>query len=411
MHSEAQKFLSYIKTILPFFFVNKRVIDIGSGDINGNNRHLFEKSEYIGVDVIKAPNVDIVSRAKDLPDTIGTFDVVISSECFEHDMQLYDTFQRILELLKPDSLFLFTCAGIGRPEHGTLRTSPHDSYSLKQTDSTWYPNYYQNLSMDDIVKIMPLEKYFNEIHFYRNNKSNDLYFYGIRNSNQNQLNINLSEFIFNKHNTDKNMFFHNYIRQYKDYLEKFKYKNIKILEIGVYNGDSLRAWRELFPNATHVVGLDIDDSCKVHENINNAIYVDIGNATHKNFIDNIHQKYGSFDLIIDDGSHKNSDIIQTFELLFPLMNNKGLYIVEDTICYKSKDHLDNAYPNHIDYFTKYLPFLNQWRFDSTEGIKDHCIDPFKIHKKTQNVFEYSIDKIDFGCSFIALHKLIREHWI
>ena len=65
----------------------------------------------------------------------------------------------------------------------------------------------------------------------------------------------------------------------------------------------------------------------------------------------------------------------------------------------------------LDYFFKYTKYLNQWRGDSTEGIKDHCIDPFKIQKKTDNVFEYSIDKIEYGCSYIAIYKKNRTHWI
>ena len=225
------------------------------------------------------------------------------------------------------------------------------------------------------------------------------------------LDVNIIDTVFNNHQTDKNSSFHNYNRQYKEYLEKFRYKNIKLLEIGVHNGASLRLWRELFPNATHIVGLDINEYCKQFENLDDAIYVDIGDATNKDFIQNLHQKYGGFDIIIDDGSHRNKDIIQTFELLFPLMNDNGLYIVEDSICFKAEQFIDKLYPNHIEYFTKYLPFLNQWRYDSTEGVRDHCVDPFKIMKKTSNLFEYSIDKIDFGCSFIAIHKLLRKHWI
>jgi len=93
------------------------------------------------------------------------------------------------------------------------------------------------------------------------------------------------------------------------------------------------------------------------------------------------------------------------------LNDNGLYIVEDTICYKSKGHIVENYENHLQYFFKYTQYLNQWRYDSTEGIKDHCIDPFKIQKKTENVFEYSIDKIEYGCSYIAIHKKIRTHWI
>ena len=413
MHPEAKNFLENVATLFSDYFINKRIIDIGAGDINGNNRYLFKNCEYLGVDVVNAPNVDIVSRAKDLPENIGTFDVVISSECFEHDMQVYDTFQRIIKLLNPGGLFVFTCAGYGRPEHGTKRTSPQDSYSQLQTDSSWYPNYYQNLSMDDIAKIFPLEKYFEKIYFQKSSYPypDDLYFYGIRNNNNNYLDVNIVDTVFNNHQTDKNSSFHNYNRQYKEYLEKFRYKNIKLLEIGVHNGASLRLYRELFPNATHIVGLDINEYCKQFENLDDAIYVDIGDATNKDFIQNLHQKYGGFDIIIDDGSHRNKDIIQTFELLFPLMNDNGLYIVEDSICFKAEQFIDKLYPNHIEYFTKYLPFLNQWRYDSTEGVRDHCVDPFKIMKKTSNLFEYSIDKIDFGCSFIAIHKLLRKHWI
>jgi cephalosporin hydroxylase len=217
--------------------------------------------------------------------------------------------------------------------------------------------------------------------------------------------------IFNKYDTDKNTYFHNYTRQYDSLLEKFRDKPIKYLEIGVFNGGSIKAFRETFSNATCILGLDIDNRCKQYEDNNNNIFVEIGDATDANFINKIINKYGSFDIILDDGSHINKHVIESFELLFPLLNDNGLYIVEDTICYKSNSHLVRTYNNHLEYFFKYTQYLNQWRHDSTEGLKDNCIDPFKIQKKTQNIFEYSIDKIEYGCSYIAIHKKIRRHWI
>jgi cephalosporin hydroxylase len=217
--------------------------------------------------------------------------------------------------------------------------------------------------------------------------------------------------IFNKYDTDKNTYFHNYTRQYDSLLEKFRDKPIKYLEIGVFNGGSIKAFRETFSNATCILGLDIDNRCKQYEDNKNNIFVEIGDATDANFINKIINKYGSFDIILDDGSHINKHVIESFELLFPLLNDNGLYIVEDTICYKSNSHLVRTYNNHLEYFFKYTQYLNQWRHDSTEGLKDNCIDPFKIQKKTQNIFEYSIDKIEYGCSYIAIHKKIRRHWI
>jgi hypothetical protein len=217
--------------------------------------------------------------------------------------------------------------------------------------------------------------------------------------------------IFNKYDTDKNTYFHNYTRQYDSLLRDFRNKPIKYLEIGVFNGGSIKACREAFTNATCILGLDINITCKTYEDVENNIFVEIGDATDSNFIEQITKKYGTFDIILDDGSHVNKDVINSFELLFPLLNDNGLYIVEDTICYKSNGYINNYYENHLQYFFNYTKFLNQWRHDSTQGINDHCIDPFKIQKKTNNVFEYSIDKIEYGCSYIAIFKKVRTHWI
>lgn len=217
--------------------------------------------------------------------------------------------------------------------------------------------------------------------------------------------------IFNRHNTDKNSSFHNYTRQYEKLLNDYRDKPIKYLEIGVFNGGSIKAFREYFHNSECILGLDIDNDCKKYEDISNNIFVEIGDATKADFINKITEKYGKFDVILDDGSHLNTDVFKTFELLFPLLNDNGLYIVEDTNIYKINNFITNNSINHLEYFFNFTKYLNQWRFDSTEGIKDHCTDPFKIMKKTNNVFEYSIDKIEYGCSYIAIHKKIRSHWI
>ncbi len=218
--------------------------------------------------------------------------------------------------------------------------------------------------------------------------------------------------IFNKYDTDKNSYSHNYTRQYEKLLNDYREKPIKYLEIGVFNGGSVKAFREYFKNSTCILGLDINDKCKIYEDNLNNVFVEIGDATDENFINKITEKYGTFDIILDDGSHINKDVIKSFELLFPLLNDNGLYIVEDTICYKSYHHINNNYENHLEYFFNFTKYLNQWRQqDSIEGIRDNIVDPFKIIKKTNNVFEYSIDKIDYGCSYIAIHKKIRYHWI
>ena len=423
MHEQARHFILFVKEILHDYFINKRVLDVGSGDINGNNRFLFDNCEYHGNDVIEANNVTIVSKTKDLPFSDNSFDTIVSTECFEHDPEYKASFLKIYNMLKPNGLFTFTCASTGREEHGTRRTSPGASYgtigNLPQ-----FIDYYKNVTELDLNYVLNLNL-FSSWDTYYNKCSHDLYFVGIKRGNQR---INLPKYIepntintsknittnltlhsiFMKYDTDKNNSFHNYTRQYQGLLNDFRDKPIKYLEIGVYNGGSIKAMRESFKNAICIVGLDVDP-CQHITDVNSNIYIEQGNATNPEFIKNITATYGRFDIILDDGSHMNEDVIKSFELLFPLLNNNGIYIVEDTICYRS--HINANYKNHLDYFFQYTKYLNQWRFDSTEGVKDHCVDPFKINKKTGNVFEYSIDKIEYGCSYIAIHKKIRSHWI
>jgi SAM-dependent methyltransferase len=428
MHIQARDFTIFIKNILNSYFINKKVLDVGAGDINGNNRFLFENCDYQANDVINAQNITIVSKTKDLPFENEIFDTIISTECFEHDPEYKESFKKIYDMLKPNGLFCFTCASYGRAEHGTRRTTPHDSYGTIGNLEDMQ-DYYKNLTILDLNEVLNLNELFFEWESYYNSESFDLYFVGIKkgenfNKTLQKYSGNLIEStshkinnlysldnIFDKYDTDKNSFFHNYTRQYEELLKNYRDKPVKYLEIGVYNGGSLNAFREYFSNGECLVGLDIDTRCKEFENSNKNIFVEIGNAIDKSFIESITQKYGAFDVILDDGGHSNSDVIQSFELLFPLLNDNGLYIVEDTICYKVGNYINNSYPNHLQYFCNYIPFLNQWRYDSTEGTRDNCIDPFKILKKTENVFEYSIDKIEFGCSYIAIHKKIRHHWI
>jgi SAM-dependent methyltransferase len=179
MHVQAYDFTVFVKKILLNFFTEKRVLDVGSGDINGNNRILFENCEYDGNDVMEANNVTIVSRTKDLPFGENTFDTIISTECFEHDPQYKESLIKIYDMLKPNGLFLFTCAGIGRPEHGTRRTSSYASIGTVGNKEDMM-DYYKNLTIKDVNEVLDLHNNFTVWDSYYNSESKDLYFVGIK---------------------------------------------------------------------------------------------------------------------------------------------------------------------------------------------------------------------------------------
>ena len=186
MHPEARDFTLFVKSILPQYFSNKNVLDVGSGYINGNNRFLFEHCLYQGNDVIEAKNVTIVSKTKDLPFSSDTFDTIVSSECFEHDHEYKESFLKIYDILKPNGLFLFTCASTGRPEHGTMNTTPGDSLGTigQITDMM---NYYKNLTIIDINNIIPIDSVFSVWDSYYNFDTKDLYFVGIKKNKKGEI--------------------------------------------------------------------------------------------------------------------------------------------------------------------------------------------------------------------------------
>lgn len=185
MHEQAKRFTLFVKNILKEYFDSKYVLDVGSGDINGNNRFLFNNCIYQGNDVISAPNVTVVSKTKDLSFPNNTFDTVISTECFEHDPEYNESFKQIYKMLKPGGLFCFTCASTNRHEHGTRRTSPYDSYGTKGGLEDMV-DYYKNLTIKDINNVLDLNTLFSVWDSYYNSTSCDLYFVGIKKSADNK---------------------------------------------------------------------------------------------------------------------------------------------------------------------------------------------------------------------------------
>jgi autotransporter strand-loop-strand O-heptosyltransferase len=182
-HKEQRDFCIRVKEQYPNFFKNKKVLDIGSLDINGSNRDLFENCDYLGIDVGEGRNVDLISVGHLFQGPNEYFDTIISTEVFEHDMFYEKTIQNIMRMLKPGGLFLFTCAAPGRPEHGTRRSGEHCAPLLIQISEDW-ADYYKNLDDNDIKKIHGFTETFPDGYFELNNIfieiPADLYFYGIK---------------------------------------------------------------------------------------------------------------------------------------------------------------------------------------------------------------------------------------
>ena len=185
-HTEQGNFCKSLKLKFKDYFINKRVLEIGSYNVNGTIRDLFENCDYIGVDIAPGNCVDVVSKAHEYKSD-ELFDVVCSCEMLEHDMYLDLSLKNMVNLLKPNGLFFFTCATENRAEHGTINRNQGDSPLTTQID-VW-KTYYKNVSEQDIRNILDLESIFVSYRF-EFAKHEDMYFWGIKNS-VNNLNYDL----------------------------------------------------------------------------------------------------------------------------------------------------------------------------------------------------------------------------
>lgn len=174
-HPEQLHFVNNIKNTYSHYFKNKSVLEIGSLNINGTVRDFFEDCFYVGLDVFPGKDVDVISLGHEFNASNDSFDVVLSTECFEHDPYWQKTFCNMVRLCKPNGLIIFTCATTGREEHGTVNNLPDSSPLTIKLG--W--NYYKNLTEEDF-RIFDLHHMFSLYHFSTNNEHHDLYFYGLK---------------------------------------------------------------------------------------------------------------------------------------------------------------------------------------------------------------------------------------
>jgi hypothetical protein len=129
-----------------------------------------------------------------------------------------------------------------------------------------------------------------------------------------------------KHGTDKASTHHNYLSFYESFMAPLREEPITLLEVGVYQGASLKTWAEYFPNA-RIIGVDIAPNSKIYER--DRIRIELADQSNLEHLAQLAAKNGPFDIIVEDGSHMWEHQITTLRALFPFLRSGGYYVVED----------------------------------------------------------------------------------
>lgn len=132
--------------------------------------------------------------------------------------------------------------------------------------------------------------------------------------------------------TDKASDGHNYTAIYDPLFTPFRQDTFNFLEIGIYHGDSIRMWRDWFPNAT-IYCIDIRKKwinmlILSKQGCERIVWDKVDQSDEQQLTE--YAKKGPWRVVVDDGSHVSSHQKLTFDILWDQVEPGGYYIIEDT---------------------------------------------------------------------------------
>lgn len=131
-----------------------------------------------------------------------------------------------------------------------------------------------------------------------------------------------------KYGTDKSSLLNDYLPFYDSVLSRFRSKqDLRLLEIGVHEGASLRMWEEYFPHASLILGMDVNPNATRFAA--GRISVELADQSDAESLVSIGRRHGPFDIVLDDGSHIWHHQIGSLRHLFQFVAPGGVYVVED----------------------------------------------------------------------------------
>lgn len=117
---------SFFRTYIPYKKqTTPRLVDIGAQDVNGSMKQVCPKHvKYVGVDFVEGKGVDVVLEDPySFPFEKESFDIVVSSSCFEHSEMFWLTFLEMLRITKDDGLIY-----INAPSNAAYHRYPVDCW-------------------------------------------------------------------------------------------------------------------------------------------------------------------------------------------------------------------------------------------------------------------------------------------
>jgi hypothetical protein len=124
-----------------------------------------------------------------------------------------------------------------------------------------------------------------------------------------------------------------YIDTYEELFKDLQGEPVKILELGVLTGASLLMWNEYFTHQDReIIGLDMNPPINFGEEFelsDHNVFQYQGMQDDVALLQQIVEKHGPFDIIIDDASHRMAPTHRSWSYLKNFLKPGGFYVIED----------------------------------------------------------------------------------
>lgn len=139
-------------------------------------------------------------------------------------------------------------------------------------------------------------------------------------------------------------------------------------------------WRNYFGETCEIIGIDINPLCKRFEDDKTKIF--IGSQDDRLFLKNLKKEIQKVDILIDDGGHMMNHLKISFEELYELVDENGIYLAEDlhTCYWPSYEGGYKRKYSFIEYCKNLIDQLNAWHSQQKKfKISDFTTSTYSMH--------------------------------
>lgn len=220
------------------------------------------------------------------------------------------------------------------------------------------------------------------------------------------------ERLYAEHSGKVSVKWFSYLAEYDRIFDAHRDRHVRLLELGIQNGGSLEIWGKYFPYADKLLGCDIDPNCTHLTYEDPRIALVIGDANSDAIQAAILEHSRTFDVIIDDGSHRSSDIVKSFGRYFPRLVDGGIYVVEDLHCSYWQEYEGGLFDpfSSVTFFKRLVDVINYEHWGIEKNRSDVFLGFFArygFHMAEEDLKH--IHSIEFVNSMCVIRKGNPDH--